>query len=88
MECCFSPFVIGARFDFRTTSIMLVPLALVAIMPGIDIARHPIVRRMHYLVTVVLAAIVFFFHLVDIEFFRFFPHPSQRLGAALGRQPR
>jgi len=65
-------FVVGARFDFRTTSIMLVPLALVAVLPGVDIARHPIVRRVHYLVTVVMASIVFFFHLVDIEFFRFF----------------
>ena len=65
-------FVVGARFDFRTVSVLMAPLLLLAILPRLDIGRSRIMRRIHHGLTVLAAAVLFFLHVADIEFFKYF----------------
>lgn len=65
-------YVIGARFDFRVASGIMLLLLLPAIIPGLDIARNRIVRTVHFILLCSIAAATFFLHLADIEFFRYF----------------
>ncbi|MDH4157919.1 MAG: sulfatase-like hydrolase/transferase [candidate division Zixibacteria bacterium] len=65
-------FVVGWRFDFAIASFILMPLAVLGLLPFIDIARNRLVRKIHTWLAAVMAAAVFFLHLADIEFFDFF----------------
>ncbi len=65
-------FVVGWRFDFAIASFIMLPLAVLGVLPLIDIARNRLVRKIHTWLIGVMAAAVFFLHVVDIEFFNFF----------------
>ncbi len=65
-------FLIGARFDFRVVSAIVLPLYLLAIIPKIDISTSRTMRRVNLLILYFITGIVFLFHLIDIEFFNYF----------------
>ena len=65
-------FLIGARFDFRVISILLLPVFLLGTIPAFDISGNRLVRKAVLILISLFAAVVFFLHLVDIEFFKFF----------------
>ena len=65
-------FLVGFRFDFAIACYLTLPLAVLGILPMIDVARSRIARVVNTVLLCVLAAVAFFIHLVDIEFFRFF----------------
>jgi len=74
-------FWVGARFDFAIASYLFAPVYLLAMLPFIDIQRSRLMRGFAFGVVALAAAITFFLHLADIEFFKFF---NQRLnGMAL-----
>ncbi len=74
-------YVIGARFDFRVACGITLILFVPALFPRLDIGRNRITRTVLVTVLGVVAAGIFFLHLVDIEFFRFFN--SRLNGSAL-----
>jgi phosphoglycerol transferase MdoB-like AlkP superfamily enzyme len=68
----FQSFLVGLRFDFAVTSYLMLPLVLLGLVPFVDITRSVIIRRINAILLIVLTAAAFLFHLIDIEFFRFF----------------
>ena len=77
----FKSFLIGARFDFRVVSAIVLPLYLLAIIPRIDISTSRVMRRVNLHALGIITGIVFLFHLIDIEFFSYFN--SRLNGSAL-----
>lgn len=65
-------FIIGLRFDLCIASAVVLPIFVIAAIPGIDISRSKIIRRICQIIFGVLAAVIFIIHLVDIEFYSFF----------------
>ncbi len=65
-------FLIGARFDLRVASVIILPLFLLATVPWFDITRNAFMRRLNLAILSVLAALVFFVHLTDLEYFDYF----------------
>ncbi len=68
----FKSYLVGVRFDFRVISIILLPLFLLSTLPGIDISRSKITRRIGLAYISVMTAFMFLLHMVEIEFFLFF----------------
>ena len=68
----FEAFLVGVRFDFVIISYIGALLLLIGFLPFIDIQRSKIVRRICFWLLVILTAVMFLVHLVDIEFFKFF----------------
>ncbi len=62
-------FWIGARFDFKIVSTIVLVLFVLGGIPGLDIVRSKLSRKINFIVMTVLAAVLFFIHLTDIEFF-------------------
>ena len=65
-------FLEGGRFDFAIASYITLPLFILGVLPWLEISRRLWVRRVHFVLLGIIAAIVFFIHLVDIPFFGFF----------------
>ena len=65
-------FLIGARFDLRVASVIVLPLFLLATIPWLDITRYSLVRKLNLAVLSVVAAFVFFIHVADLEYFDYF----------------
>nr|MBN2278524.1 LTA synthase family protein [candidate division Zixibacteria bacterium] len=65
-------FIIGARFDFRVIAVVLLPLFLIGTIPTIDISRYQSVRVVNLVLLGVISGVMFFLHLIDIEFYKFF----------------
>lgn len=65
-------FVIGARFDFRIVSAILLPLFLIGSLPHINVVRCRVMRRVILATVSALTLTMFLLHLVDLEFFSFF----------------
>lgn len=65
-------FLVGLRFDFAIACYITLPLAIIGFLPLIDIIRSRYSRIVNTALLNVMAAIAFFIHLADIEFFKFF----------------
>ena len=65
-------FLVGLQFDLAVTGYTVLPLVILGMLPGWDISRRIWIRRLNFALLVLMAAAVFFVHLADIEFFRFF----------------
>ena len=68
----FQSFLVGLRFDFAVTSYLMLPLVLLGLLPFLDLTRSVIIRRINAVLLIILTSAAFLFHLIDIEFFRFF----------------
>lgn len=68
-EAILESFWVGARFDFKIVSTIVLILFVLGGIPGLDIVRSRLSRKINYGVLSVLTAILFFIHLADIEFF-------------------
>ncbi|MGB5106998.1 MAG: sulfatase-like hydrolase/transferase [Candidatus Zixiibacteriota bacterium] len=65
-------FLVGLRFDFAIACYIVLPFAIIGILPLIDIIQSRLSRIISTTILCLFAAFAFFIHLVDIEFFRFF----------------
>ena len=65
-------FLIGLRFDLCIAGAAMLPIFIIAALPGIDISRSKITRRICRIILGILAAVIFIIHLIDIEFYGFF----------------
>jgi len=65
-------YLIGARFDLRVIAITLLPLFLIASVPALDISRRKVVKNASLVLLGIISSVIFFLHLVDIEFYKFF----------------
>jgi len=65
-------FLVGMRFDFIIISYIGTVLLILGVIPYLDIQRSKIIRRICYWLLLVFTAVIFFIHLADIEFFKFF----------------
>ncbi len=74
-------FLIGARFDLRVISPVVLLLFLLGTIPFLDISRSRFIRKVNSILLGVIAAVIFFLHLVDIDFFSYFN--SRLNGSAL-----
>lgn len=68
----FKSFLIGLRFDFRVVSIIMLPLFILSAIPGFDISRSPAMRKTGLIYISIATAVMFFLHMVEVEFFLFF----------------
>lgn len=65
-------FLVGLRFDFAIACYISLPLILLGFLPYIDITRSRLALTINTILLYLSAAIAFFIHLADIEFFKFF----------------
>jgi len=65
-------FLVGLRFDLAISGYIMLPLIALGMLPGWDIVRSRWARRINVMILSIVAAGLFFVHLADIEFFRFF----------------
>ncbi|UCD17421.1 MAG: sulfatase-like hydrolase/transferase [Candidatus Zixiibacteriota bacterium] len=65
-------FLVGIRFDFKVISVVVLIVFVAGTIPLIDISRCRMARMVNFFLLGLLAAVMFFIHLVDIEFFGFF----------------
>ncbi|MFH2050202.1 MAG: sulfatase-like hydrolase/transferase [bacterium] len=65
-------FVVGFRFDSVIASYMTVLLYLLSVLPGIDVVKNNIMRRINLTLLFISTSIIFFIHLSDIEFYKFY----------------
>ena len=65
-------FLVGMRFDFIITSYIGTVLLVLGVIPYLDIQRSKIIRMICYWLLLTFTAVIFFIHLADIEFFKFF----------------
>ncbi len=65
-------FLVGLRFDFAIACYITLPLMLLGFLPFVDVTRSKISRVINTTLLYLAAAIAFFIHLADIEFFKFF----------------
>ncbi len=65
-------FIVGLRFDIAIACYMIVFLYLLAVLPGIEIFKNKLMRRVNLSLLFTFVSIVFFIHLCDIEFYKFF----------------
>lgn len=68
----FGSFLVGLRFDFTIACYITLFLTILGMIPFFDISRNRVLRQINHWFLYLIAAIVFFFHLADIEFFKFF----------------
>lgn len=68
----FESFIVGLRFDIAIACYMTAILYLLAVIPGIEIYKSKIMRRINLSILFISTSIVFFIHLCDIEFYKFF----------------
>lgn len=68
----FKSFVVGFRFDAVIASYITILFYLLSLIPGIDVLKNKIMRRINLSLLFILASIVFFIHLCDIEFYKFY----------------
>lgn len=71
-EVWIQSFIVGFRFDFAIACYAALPIYLLAVVPWIGAARNRVSRSILVALIVVVAAVSFFIHLADIEFFKFF----------------
>ncbi|MDD3732235.1 MAG: sulfatase-like hydrolase/transferase [candidate division Zixibacteria bacterium] len=71
-DVLFKAFIVGLRFDFIIVSYIGTVIYVLGIIPFIDIQRSKFMRRLGYVLLFVYTAVIFFVHLADIEFFKFF----------------
>ncbi len=65
-------FLVGLRFDFAIACYITLPLAIIGLLPFVDILRSRVSLILNTALLCSLAAVAFFVHLADIEFFKFF----------------
>lgn len=65
-------FLVGLRFDLAIAGYIVLPLVVLGMLPGWDIARSRWARWFNFILLCLVTAGVFFIHLTDIEFFKFF----------------
>ncbi len=65
-------FLIGIRFDFRVVSIIMIPLFILSAIPGHDLVTSRTMRKIGFIYISIVTTIMFFLHMVEIEFFLFF----------------
>ncbi len=65
-------FLVGVRFDFAMASYVALPVYLLAVLPWIGATRNRVSCTILIGFVSIAAALTFFLHLADIEFFRFF----------------
>ncbi len=65
-------FLIGMRFDLVIACYITVFLYVLSIIPGLDISRRRFVRMINLGLLIPLTAVIFFMHMIDLEFFSFF----------------
>lgn len=65
-------FVVGWRFDFAIAGYIFLPLAILGLLPFIDISRVRALRWFNLGLLFVLVAVAFIANMVDIEYFRAF----------------
>ncbi len=65
-------FLVGLRFDFSIASYISAALYISAVIPFLEITRYKVIRWLHFGFITVIAAVTFFIHVSDIEFFKFF----------------
>lgn len=65
-------FLVGLRFDLAIAGYIILPLVVLGMLPGWDIVRSRLARWINFVLLCLIAGCVFFIHLTDIEFFRFF----------------
>jgi len=65
-------FLVGSRFDVAIAGYVVLPLVVLGMLPGWDLVRSRVARWINFLLLCLVTAGVFFVHLVDIEFFKFF----------------
>lgn len=65
-------FLVGLRFDLAIAGYMVLPLVVLGMIPGWDITRSRVARGINFGILRIETAVVFFVHLADIEFFKFF----------------
>ncbi len=68
----FESFIVGLRFDIAIACYMTVILYFLAVIPGIEVLKNRIMRRINLSILFISTSIVFFIHLCDIEFYKFF----------------
>lgn len=65
-------FLIGMRFDLVIACYIAVFLYVLSIIPGLDISRRRFMRIINLGLLIPLTAVIFFMHMIDLEFFSFF----------------
>jgi phosphoglycerol transferase MdoB-like AlkP superfamily enzyme len=65
-------FLVGLRFDLAVASYVMAPLVLIGLLPFIDINRSAVARRINLFLLNIVTAALFFAHVCDIEFFKYF----------------
>ena len=68
----FESFFIGMRFDIVIVAYLGLLCLFPGVLPIIDIQRHKQVRKILTVLLFVLTSAMFLFHLIDIEFFKYF----------------
>ncbi|MDH3890653.1 MAG: sulfatase-like hydrolase/transferase [candidate division Zixibacteria bacterium] len=68
----FKSFLIGLRFDLVIACYLTVVFYVLSIIPWLEITRRTWVRRVHLAFMTAVAAVIFFMHVIDLEFFSFF----------------
>jgi len=68
----FKAFIVGLRFDVAIACYIVVVLYLLAVIPGIEILKNRIMRIINIVLLFTTASIVFFIHLCDIEFYKYY----------------
>lgn len=65
-------FLVGLRFDLVIASYLTVLFYILSIIPGMEITRRVWMRRIHLVFMIVVTGVIFFMHVIDLEFFSFF----------------
>ena len=68
----FGSFIVGLRFDFTIACYITLLLTIIGMIPFADLSRFRIVRLVNQWLLYLIVAVLFFIHLADIEFFKFF----------------
>lgn len=68
----FKSFLVGFRFDFAIACYITIPLIVPALLPSIGITKAGRAKYVYLSIISVAAAVTFFIHLADIEFFDYF----------------
>ena len=68
----FKSFLIGLRFDLVIACYLTAVFYLLSIIPWLEITRRVWVRRLHLAFMIAVTAVIFFMHMIDLEFFSFF----------------
>lgn len=68
----FKSFLVGLRFDLVIACYVTVFFYILSIIPWLEITRRVWVRRIHSVFMIVVTAVIFLMHMIDLEFFSFF----------------